>query len=272
MPIFFGGSNDPNARFRGNSLPGFSQRRSATGGGVNFSPEELKARSKARWSERYAADARARAASEERKSREEAKRKDRKARREKYRSPEEVARRSQETKARLDRRKAAAAQVAFDRPAPSTQFSNQPAPVVGQPMGMLPDNMIRTSQGGSAKTEYTKPSMSPSESVLSASKGLLDLGPARTRTATPSAAFGYPTGQAPSFRYSPNQANAQRFYIDQPPPAMFQALPEDRYTQPIYNYLGDLVGDLGNAFGAAGGQLFSLPNSVNQALRNARGF
>ena len=53
---------------------------------------------------------------------------------------------------------------------------------------------------------------------------------------------------------------------------MFQALPEDRYTQPIYNYLGDLVGDLGNAFGAAGGQLFNLPNSVNQALRNARGF
>jgi len=53
---------------------------------------------------------------------------------------------------------------------------------------------------------------------------------------------------------------------------MFQPLPEDRYTQPIYNYLGDLVGDLGNAFGAAGGQLFNLPNSVNQALGNARGF
>jgi len=179
MPIFFSPSSsfggikgDPNIHHRGNPLyrqpnmPGFIQRRSATG----QSP-----------SERYAWAVRA-----------EERRKKRKAR---------WARADKAAAAKREERKAAKAKLRFERKARSmpargdvedTCSPRIPSSTAmdGPMMGMLPDNMIRTSQGESAKTEYTKPSMSPSESVLSALMGLLDLGPARTRTATPSAAFG----------------------------------------------------------------------------------
>jgi hypothetical protein len=53
---------------------------------------------------------------------------------------------------------------------------------------------------------------------------------------------------------------------------MMEARKRQRELDALYGPNTGMLGEMGDAFGAAGTQLFNLPRSVNESLRNARGY